>query len=515
MEATKNPNPMTPPEEIGMEGATLHDGSQHDRIFPVVSQAANRRLIVDWIESQENYSAVNESTDVLTGDFDCLIVDRPALAEIGQSLVERKEHEELVLPVVLLVDETEERQTRDELRQKHPDVFNAINSIVPMPLAEYQFADQIETLLQMREQSRKLATQREQLQAIRDEHSGHGVVITDGDGAIQYVNRAFEQQSGYAEEEVVGKNPRIVQSGEHDESFYEEMWETISSGAVWQGEVINNRKDGERYVLNQTIAPVTDVDGEIYRFIAVNHEITDLKELETNLRNQTEQLAILNRVLRHDIRNDLNIILGWTNMLEAHVDEAGEEYLDRIAQTGEHIVELTEVAGDLATQFTTDEGPELEAVNVSRVLNEEVEKRREAFEEASIELRNELSPETTVRANTMLSSVFRNLINNAVQHNDSPDPAVEINSSKQDETVVIKIADNGPGIPDSHKAEIFSKARKGLDSEGTGMGLYLVQTLIETFEGDVWVEDNDPEGAIFVVELPITESSPSTAGAIS
>ncbi|WP_143420945.1 sensor histidine kinase [Halorubrum halodurans] len=101
----------------------------------------------------------------------------------------------------------------------------------------------------------------------------------------------------------------------------------------------------------------------------------------------------------------------------------------------------------------------------------------------------------------MLSSVFRNLLENAVQHNDEETPEITVRCVDGEETVRVRIADNGPGVPDEQKAEIFGKGESGLGSSGSGIGLYLVNTLTDQFGGDVWVEDNDPKGAVFVVEL--------------
>ncbi len=498
-----------PPDGLAVRhGGSSATDSGECHLLPLVDDPGNRRVLREWVQRHENYRLASDETDVLTGEFDCLIVDRPSLVDHRESLIERKNREGAILPIVLLVEESEAASVRQGLREEHPELSEAINAVVTMPIAEHRFADRIETLLQVRRQSRELSVQRRQLRAIRDEHAGHGVVITDREGTIQYVNKAFEQQSGYETETVIGENPRILNSGEHDDSFFEEMWETILDGEVWHGEVINERKDGEQYVLNQTVAPITNSEGEIERFIAVNHEITRLKDLQSSLRSQREELEILNRVLRHDIRNDLNVILGWMGVLDEHVDSDGQDYIDRITHSAEHIVELTNVAADLVGDITADSDPELEPVDISHVLGEEVEKRREAFGDATIELHDTVPPDTHVWANSMLASVFRNLINNAVQHNDSADPRVEIHSEMGEESVVIRVADNGPGIPDGKKEQMFAKSHKGLDSEGTGMGLYLVQALVETFDGEVWIEDNEPEGAVFTVELPTVAEHP-------
>jgi signal transduction histidine kinase len=111
-------------------------------------------------------------------------------------------------------------------------------------------------------------------------------------------------------------------------------------------------------------------------------------------------------------------------------------------------------------------------------------------------------PDVDVLANEMLGSVFRNLLNNAVQHNDAETPVVEVDCDVRAEDVIVRVADNGPGIPDEQKERIFEKDRKGIGSSGTGMGLYLVRTLVEGYGGDVRVEDGEPSGSVFVVRLP-------------
>ncbi|MDT3433987.1 PAS domain S-box protein [Haloarcula sp. 1CSR25-25] len=111
------------------------------------------------------------------------------------------------------------------------------------------------------------------------ESAGHAVVFTDRDGVIEYVNPAFEELTGYAAAEVVGHTPRVLKSGEHDEAFYETLWDTIGAGDVWQGELVNERPDGERYVIEQTIAPLPR-DDEPRGYVAINTDITEKRRRE-------------------------------------------------------------------------------------------------------------------------------------------------------------------------------------------------------------------------------------------
>lgn len=486
------------------------------RIRILATDKGNRRVLKSWVNAHSGYTLA-EDADIAKAAFDCCLLDRQRLDENRSELLKRKESEQIILPYLLLVPESRHREIHDRLQDKHPELWNAIDGLIDMPLAENRLSEQLETFLRLRSQSLSAYNQREQLRQIRNQHAGHGVVITDTEGTIEYVNEAFEAQSGYTGEEAVGNTPRIVKSGEHDAAFYEELWDTITAGDVWDGTVINRRKDGERYVVEQTVAPVAGPDGKIEQFIAVNHEITDLKKLEESLRQQRGQLDVLNRVLRHDIRNDMNVVVAWGEMLEDEVTPEGREKLDRILRAGRHVTELTNVARDLSTLTHGDETPSLKPVSLRQILTEEVEKRRETFSDAEITVSEPPDLGTHVLANELLSSVFRNLVNNAIQHNHTAQPEVMITIEADTKSVQVRVADNGPGIPDDVKKDLFGEGQKGLESGGTGMGLFLVDSLVESYGGNIWIEDRaesesfggpdeaDQTGVVFVVELPTTQ----------
>ncbi|MFC7044676.1 bacterio-opsin activator domain-containing protein [Halobacteriaceae archaeon GCM10025711] len=135
------------------------------------------------------------------------------------------------------------------------------------------------------------------------EHAGHAILITERDGTITYANPAVEDVTGYAEEEVLGRNPRLWKSGEHDDAFYEELWDSILSGEVWDGEIINRQKDGDLCWVDMTIAPIED-DGDIERFVAVETDVTERKEREVRIQRQNDRLGILNNT--NEVIRDVN-----------------------------------------------------------------------------------------------------------------------------------------------------------------------------------------------------------------
>ncbi len=320
------------------------------------------------------------------------------------------------------------------------------------------------------------------------EHAGHSIVITDVDGTIKHVNPAFEEVTGYSEAEALGENPRILKSGEHGEAFYERLWETLLDGEVWQAEIVNECKNGEQFIANQTIAPVFDDDtGAIELFVAVNHDITERKEREQQLEDQRDNLDILNQVLRHDIRNDLQMVTSYAELLADSVDGEEADYLDAIRENADHAVDLTTTAREMAEVMLAS-ADETQYMSLRRRLMDAVDEIQSGYPDADFHVEVPI-PAVTVQATEMLDSVFDNVLKNAIQHNDKDVPEVTVGVTEHTEFVEIRIADNGPGVPDDQKDAIFGKGETGLESNGTGIGLYLVKTLVDMYGGDVWVED--------------------------
>ncbi|WP_267643026.1 PAS domain-containing sensor histidine kinase [Haloarchaeobius amylolyticus] len=251
-------------------------------------------------------------------------------------------------------------------------------------------------------------------------------------------------------------------------------------------------------------------DGRFARFetfvVVVVRNLTELKERERTARDLSEQLEVLNRVLRHDIRNDMNVVMGWLGELEGYIDDpAAETYLGHVEEAVAHTVELTHEVRDLAEALTAGGEVPRKEVDLPNVVQSQVIKARNKYPDASITY-DGVSTSARVVANEMLSSVFGNLLSNAVIHNDRDSPAIAVDLVVEDGTATVRVADDGPGIPDSRKTAVFGRGERGVDSPGTGIGLYLVDQLVRGYGGTVHIEDNDPRGSVFVVELPLETS---------
>ena len=149
------------------------------------------------------------------------------------------------------------------------------------------------------------------------EQAAEAVMITDAQGEVQYVNPAFTAITGYSRSEILGKNPRALQSGEQDAAFYEKMWRALRAGRVWHGEVIDRGKDGSLYKEEMTITPVRDETGEVTHFIAIMRDITAQKRLEEQFR-QAQKMEAVGRLaagVAHDFNNLLTIINGYSELM--------------------------------------------------------------------------------------------------------------------------------------------------------------------------------------------------------
>lgn len=275
--------------------------------------------------------------------------------------------------------------------------------------------------------------------------------------------------------------------------------ESLAEQLSEQGILSIDRDDETRYYQISS-TPFMSGDVQTGELVTVT-DVTDRESYRQRLEVKTEQLEALNRVVRHDIRNDMAVVLGWAKALDDHVDADGKDALDHVVEKSRHVIQLTDVARDFVESLSDDGVTELTAVDLDGLLEVELAAVRDSYPDAAFRVSGEI-PRVPVRANEMLSSVFKNLLENAVQHNDEGTPEVTVSCIEHPEIVRVKIADNGPGVPDDQKRTVFGKGEKGFDSSGTGIGLYLVATLVEQFGGDVSIEDNDPKGSVFVVELP-------------
>lgn len=338
-------------------------------------------------------------------------------------------------------------------------------------------------------------SQRSDFREFFDYLDGVAMWTAEGEGSLTYLSPGFEDLWGVPADEILEDPRRLLEDVHPDDrervqARIEQPGEEVSKHAL-EHRVL--QPDGTVRWVEARVFPIHDPDGGFSELIGITVDVTERKRREL-------ELEILNRVLRHDIRNDMSVVLGWLDLLEDAVSD-DDEILDRIRTASQHVVELTNIARAYLDIIVDNGDLDLEPVDVSAVLTAELESRRLAYPDATVEVDGKLTA-VTVEANELLASVFRNLLNNAVQHSDEDSPSVVVAVHDDPETVRIRVADDGPGVPDEQKETVFGKADAGPESPGTGMGLYLCREIVGAFDGRIWVDDNEPEGAVFCVELP-------------
>ncbi len=331
------------------------------------------------------------------------------------------------------------------------------------------------------------------------EQSEKAIVITDSDGTIQYVNPAFERVNGYTADEAIGRNPRILKSGQHSEEFYAELWETITAGDVWEAELVNKTKYGELYEGKHTIAPVTNLDGDITHFVGIAEDRT-----EDVLTTQT--LGVLNRVMRHNLRNALNVIDGHAELLEdEELDPAARQAsVDAIRDRAALMRNVAEKTAEIRSIWSqADDSERWEQLDLESVL----QTYQRQYPDAEITCRLADTEAVQVRNAELFKKALEEAVTNAIEHTDRSPPEVTITFHRDpdDDQFRISVADNGPGISATERQAIKSGEETPLE-HGLGIGLWIMKWVTTTLGGELTITDNDPRGSVVTFHLPTGDS---------
>ena len=362
--------------------------------------------------------------------------------------------------------------------------------------------------------ARRATEERLRLLATAMDQLAEGVVITDPEGQIEYVNPAFERITGYGPGEAVGRTPRILKSDVHDAAFYKAMWDTLTAGEVWTGHLVNRRKDGSTYEEEAIISPVRDETGRTASYIKVARDVT----LELALRKQVNQMQKMEAVgnlaggIAHDFNNLLQALLTHAQWLRAN---SGDEETVR--------EEATELEQDVARGaaltrqlllFSRRELSKPEPLDLNEVGRSAADLLRRVIP-ANIAFDLELSDEPVpVRADRgQLEQVLMNLVVNASDAMPDGGRLVIRSGSDAGGSSWVEVEDTGMGVPEGIKARIFEPffTSKGA-GKGTGLGLSVVHGIVTHHGGRVELDSEEGRGSRFRLVLPRDESVPEGGG---
>ena len=330
------------------------------------------------------------------------------------------------------------------------------------------------------------------------ENVGSAVVITDRNGDIIYVNPAFEAQTGYGRREVVTENPSVLGSDKQPEAFYEELWETILNGETWAAELVNQRKSGELYYVEQEISPIENSVGDITHFVAIENDITDRQLRE-------EQLSVLNRILRHNLRNGINVIEGNATLLAETINENSDDarqFVESIEERAASLAALSEKASTVRSLFE-QEPPSDARYPVADLFATITETVTEA--DPNISITTELTRPLAVRADNRLRVALEELVATTLSYNETAEPSITVTAAPADddrgeEWVEITVTDNAIGIPE-HEWESIERGEETQLQHGSGLGLWVVHWTVSLLGGEVRIEGAE-KGTQMVLTLP-------------
>ncbi len=319
----------------------------------------------------------------------------------------------------------------------------------------------------------------------------YAVYATDPDWTIEYANATFEDLFGYAPAEAVGEDVAdLLASGAHDQAYYDDIRATIETGHRWDGEIVNEDVNGEHVRVYLSIFPV-ETDGE-WTFVALAEPATEADAVQ-RLRTQRDTLQMLNRILRHDVRNDLQIIRAAADQL------ADGTYLEYIQTSVDSAINTTETAR-AAARATLERNVSLEPMALHDPIVSEAEAAANAFADATVTV--DVPQDVMIRADEMLSSLFQNLLMNALEHNDAETPRVVVTTTLDAESITVRITDNGPGMPTTVRDTIVAGTPDPMMDDDIGLGLYLVRALVDRYDGTIAIREADPRGTIVALTFP-------------
>jgi PAS domain S-box-containing protein len=337
------------------------------------------------------------------------------------------------------------------------------------------------------------------------------IEITDINGHMIYVNPAFERQSGYTKEEVVGKNPNIFGSGKHPKSFWQNMWKTISAGKVWVGEVENRRRNGEPFYTQLLISPIVANNGLIVGYFGIHRDISEQRQLEQQLvhAQKMESIGMLAAGLAHEVGNPLTSISSIVQILQrTSTDGFIQEKLELMKS---QISRISRIIRDLV-DFSRRSTYEVQLTDINKNIRDAIEIVRIGKKAKDITFTVSLDESVPLLSLVpdQVEQVFINLLINAVDalFDTTPPPgktkSITVRSARDAEMVQIGIEDNGKGIRDEDLQKIFEPffTTKKV-GEGTGLGLWVSYGIIKSFRGEITVKSTFGAGTVFTIRLPL------------
>lgn len=332
------------------------------------------------------------------------------------------------------------------------------------------------------------------------------ILITDPEGIVLYVNNAVEKITGYTSAEAIGKNSGSLWKDSMSVDFYKKLWRVIKDEKkVFLGEIRNVRKSGEVYISTINISPILNEKHEIEFFVAIQRDITKEKEID---KAKTEFVSLAS----HQLRTPLSTINWYTEMLLSGdvgtFNDGQKKYLEEVYRSNQRMVTLVNALLNVSRLELGTFIVEPEQVDVIELVQSVISEHSPEIHQKNIVLSTDFDGHALfVHADPkLLRMVVQNLVSNAVKY--TPNAGKIFISLSSKNGFSLKVSDTGLGIPKHQQRHIFEKLFRAdnvreKDTQGTGLGLYIVKSILDYSGGKVWFESEENKGSTFYVSLPL------------
>jgi PAS domain S-box-containing protein len=351
------------------------------------------------------------------------------------------------------------------------------------------------------------------------EQSPVSIVVTNLEGNIEYANPKACETTGYALEELVGQNPRVLKSGETIANEYALLWSAITSGQQWKGLFHNKRKNGELYWESATIGPIRDSLGNITHYLAVKEDITDLRRAQEEIIQKNEDLTKLNAekdkffsIIAHDLRSPFNSFLNLSKMMSEELEDMSQSEIQIIATTmSKSAIKLFDLLENLLEWSRMQRGLinfEPSAMELKVKIEKSIHALIDLAHAKQITIHVDIPEDLKIHADEMmLESTMRNLVSNAIKFTPKGGRVTVKAWLADNQSVMVTVTDTGIGMSRQILQKLFrideNASRKGTEGESSsGLGLLLCKDFIEKHGGRIWVESEVNKGSTFHFTLP-------------
>ncbi len=349
----------------------------------------------------------------------------------------------------------------------------------------------------------------------------NSIVITDLEGKISYVNKNFEKATGYGIEDVKGKTPSILKSDKMSPIIYADLWKTITSGKIWDNELLNKKKNGDLFWERTIIFPIKNEFNEIINYGAVKIDLTEQRKWEEELTKSKKTAEIANSIktaflnnVSHEVNTPLNAILGFSQLLhaEAHKSERSFDFLSIIIDNAKILIKLF---SDIMNYTSIESGnikvlkTEIELEDLLHKITSRYNVKLITEEKKDVELvlniPEQFKNAVLVSDQNWITQILEELIRNAIKFTEKGE--IEIGYNIDYEDIAFYIKDTGVGIPDEEKQKIFDAFTHGKKiylslHKGTGLGLNIANGLAEYIGARLSYTSKEDQGSIFYLRLP-------------